>query len=114
MGDTAWSVPHRASDEEWEPYLDIAAVQTGHNAGHLDWCAHHTIEWVLHLDRHEPHKPVINLEAMCNAQGTNGWRAVDARSLGWRSWLSGAKGYTYGAGDIPRGRIVPPNPTVPC
>ena len=84
-----------------EPYLDIAAVQTGHNGGRLDRCAHHAIEWVLHLYRHEPHKPVINLEAMYDAQGERGWRAVDARSLAWRSWLSGAMGYTYGAGDVP-------------
>ena len=84
-----------------ESYLDIAAVQTGHNGGHLDWCAHHAIEWNLHLYRHEPHKPVINLEAMYDAKGTNAWRAFDARSLGWRSWLSGAMGYTYGAGDLP-------------
>jgi hypothetical protein len=51
--------------------------------------------------RHEPHKPVINLEAMYDGQGENGWQAVDARSLAWRSWLSGAKGYAYGAGDTP-------------
>ncbi|MCU0917264.1 MAG: DUF4038 domain-containing protein [Planctomycetes bacterium] len=84
-----------------EPYLDIAAVQTGHNGGRLDRCAHHAIEWVVYLYRHEPHKPVINLEAMYDAQGEKAWRAVDARSLGWRSWLSGAMGYTYGAGDVP-------------
>jgi len=100
---TPWNQPTPTFSVKYydEPYLDIAAVQTGHNAGHLDWCAHHAIEWVLHLYRHEPHKPVINLEAMYDAQGTNGWRAVDARSLGWRSWLSGAMGYTYGAGDLP-------------
>jgi len=84
-----------------ESYLDIAAVQTGHNGGNLDRCARQAIEWNLHLHRHEPHKPVINIEAMYDAQGENGWRAVDARSLGWRSWLSGAMGYTYGAGDVP-------------
>ena len=53
------------------------------------------------LYRHEPHKPVINLEAMYDGQGEKGWQAVDARSLAWRSWLSGAMGYTYGAGDMP-------------
>ena len=100
---TPWNQPTPTFSDKYydEPYLDIAAVQTGHNAGHLDWCAHHAIEWVLHLYRHEPHKPVINLEAMYDAQGEKGWRAVDARSLGWRSWLSGASGYTYGAGDLP-------------
>ncbi len=83
------------------PYLDIAGVQTGHNGGNRQRCAHHAIEWILHAYRHEPHKPVINLEAMYDGQSTNGWQAVDARSLAWRSWLSGAKGYTYGAGDTP-------------
>jgi len=84
-----------------EPYLDIAGVQTGHNGGNVERCARQAIEWNLQLYRREPHKPVINLEAMYDAQGENGWRAADARSLGWRSWLSGAMGYTYGAGDVP-------------
>lgn len=83
------------------PYLDIAGVQTGHNGGNRQRCAHHAIEWILDAYRHEPHKPVINLEAMYDGHGENGWQAVDARSLAWRSWLSGAKGYTYGAGDTP-------------
>jgi hypothetical protein len=84
-----------------QPYLDIAGVQTGHNGGNLDRCARQAIEWPLHLYRHEPHRPVINLEAMYDAHGKDAWREVDARSLGWRSWLSGALGYTYGAGDVP-------------
>jgi hypothetical protein len=100
---TPWNQPTPTFSDKYydEPYLDIAGVQTGHNGGHLDWCAHHAIEWVLHLYRHEPHKPVINLEAMYDARGENGWRAVDARSLAWRTWLSGGMGYTYGAGDVP-------------
>lgn len=80
-------------------YLDIAGVQTGHNNGDRQRCAHHAIEWILHAYHHEPHKPVINLEAMYDGQCDKAWQAVDARSLAWRSWLSGAKGYTYGAGD---------------
>ncbi|MHB8902425.1 MAG: apiosidase-like domain-containing protein [Thermoguttaceae bacterium] len=83
------------------PYLDIAGVQTGHNGGDRRRCAHHAVEWILHAWRHEPHKPVVNLEAMYDGQGERAWQAVDARSLAWRSWLSGAKGYTYGAGDVP-------------
>jgi hypothetical protein len=90
-----------------QPYLDFAGVQSGHNGGNRQRCAHHATEWILDLYRHEPHKPVINLEAMYDGQGEAGWQAVDARSLGWRSWLSGAMGYTYGAGDrapkVPRG-----------
>ncbi len=100
---TPWNQPTPTFSDRYydQPYLDIAGVQTGHNGGHLDWCAHHAIEWNLHLYRHEPHKPVINLEAMYDAQGETGWRAIDARSLGWRTWLSGGVGYTYGAGDLP-------------
>ena len=100
---TPWNQPTPTFSDQYydEPYLDFVGVQTGHNGGHLDWCAHHAIEWNLHLYRHEPHKPVINLEAMYDAQGTNDWRAIDARSLAWRTWLSGAMGYTYGAGDLP-------------
>lgn len=100
---TPWNqpVPTFSTNYYDQPYLDFAGVQSGHNGGHLDWCAHHAIEWNLYLYRHEPHKPVINLEAMYDGQGASGWRAVDARSLGWRTWLSGAMGYTYGAGETP-------------
>lgn len=100
---TPWNQPTPTFSVQYyeEPYLDFVGVQSGHNGGHLDRCAHHASEWNLHLYRHEPHKPVVNLEAMYDAQGTNGWRAVDARGLGWRTFLSGACGYTYGAGDVP-------------
>lgn len=84
-----------------QPYLDIAGVQSGHNQANRERCAHHASEWMLHAYRHEPHKPVINLEAMYDAQGEKAWQAVDARAAAWRSWLAGAKGYTYGAGDTP-------------
>jgi hypothetical protein len=100
---TPWNQPRPTFSLQYydQPYLDVAGVQTGHNGGSLQWCAHHAIHWNLDLYQHEPHKPVINLEAMYDAQGERGWRAVDARSLGWRTWLSGAMGYTYGAGDVP-------------
>jgi len=84
-----------------QPYLDIASVQSGHNQGNRERCAHHASEWILHAYRHQSHKPVINLEAMYDGQGDKAWQAVDARSAAWRSWLSGAMGYTYGAGDVP-------------
>lgn len=84
-----------------ESYLDIAGVQTGHNRGDRERCAHHAIEWIVHASRHTPPKPVINLEAMYDGGGDHAWQAVDARAAAWRSWLSGAKGYTYGAGDVP-------------
>ena len=81
------------------PYLDFSGDQSGHNGGNLDRCARQAIEWNLHLYRREPPKPVINIEAMYDSQGEKGWRAEDARSLGYRSWLSGALGYTYGCGE---------------
>lgn len=89
-----------------QPYLDIAGVQSGHNRGNRERCAHNASEWMLHAYRHKPHKPVINVEAMYDGQGEKAWQAVDARSAAWRSWLSGAKGYTYGAGETARN--VPP------
>lgn len=80
-----------------EPYLDFAGDQSGHNGGDRERCAHQAMEWNLHLYRREPHKPVINLEAMYDVGGERGaFVGDDARSLGWRSWLSGAMGYTYG------------------
>jgi hypothetical protein len=78
------------------PYLDFAGDQTGHNGGNRELCARQALEWNLHLSRREPHKPVINLEAMYDTEGGTAFKAYDARSLGWRSWLSGAMGYTYG------------------
>lgn len=81
-----------------KPYMDFAGNQTGHNGGNRERCARQAIEWNLSLWNREPARPVINLEAMYDAHGSGAWTADDARSLGWRSWLSGAKGYTYGAG----------------
>ena len=100
---TPWDQPIPTFSVEYydQPYLDFVGVQSGHNGGNRNWCARNAIEWNLHLYHHEPHKPVINLEAMYDAQGETAWQAADARSLGWRTWLSGAMGYTYGAGDVP-------------
>ena len=84
-----------------QAYLDICGVQTGHNEGRRDLCARQALDWPMGFYRHEPHKPVINLEAMYDGQGKDGWTADDARSLGYRSWLSGALGYIYGAGESP-------------
>lgn len=84
-----------------QPYMDFNSVQSGHNNGNRERCARQAIDWVLHLFNREPHLPVINVEAMYDGHGEKAWQAVDARSLGWRSWLSGSMGYTYGAGDVP-------------
>lgn len=77
-------------------YLDFAGDQTGHNGGRVELCARQASEWNLHLYQRQPPKPVINLEAMYDTEGETAFNAYGARSLGWRSWLSGAMGYTYG------------------
>lgn len=83
-----------------QPFIDFYSVQSGHNNGDRVRCARQSIDWVLHLYQLEPRRPVINVEAMYDGQGEKVWQAVDARSAGWRSWLSGSMGYTYGAGDV--------------
>lgn len=85
-------------------YLSFAGNQTGHNNGDRTLTTSQAIEWNLSLYRRSPTKPVINLEAFYDANGTmpdQGGKysgtAYDARALGYLSWLSGSLGYTYGA-----------------
>jgi len=92
-----WSEAYAARD-----YLDFHGVQTGHNGGRVNLVLRQARDWNLALHRREPAKPVINLEAMYEANGERAWRAVDARQAGWLSLLSGAAGYTYGAGETER------------
>lgn len=82
-----------------QPYLSYAGVQSGHNGGNRELCARQAMRWNLHLYRRQPTKPVVNLEAMYDTEGRDhpgAFTGDDARSLGWRSFLSGAAGYTYG------------------
>jgi hypothetical protein len=85
-----------------KPYMDFCSIQSGHNNGNRERCARQAIEWNLAAYNRQPHKPVLNIEAMYDGQGKNAWTADDARSLGYRSWLSGSLGYTYGAGETDR------------
>ncbi len=85
-------------------YLDFCGEQSGHNGGDRELCAKHAITWTLALYGRNPYKPVINLEAFYDANGTTAGMepkylgtAKDARQLGYLSWLSGSLGYTYGA-----------------
>jgi hypothetical protein len=85
-------------------YADFCGLQTGHHGGNLDRAYTAAREWTLELWRRPPVKPVINIEAMYDAHGHDdapNWREQDARKLGWIAWLSGSRGYTYGAGDVP-------------
>lgn len=85
-------------------HSDFSGLQTGHHGGNLARAYEAARAWTLELWRRTPLKPVINLEAMYDAYGHDnapGWREQDVRKLGWITWLSGARGYTYGVGDVP-------------
>lgn len=85
-------------------YEDFCGLQSGHHSGRLNQAYAAAADWTLELWRRLPIKPVINIEAMYDAHGHNhapNWREQDVRKLGWIAWLSGSRGYTYGAGDVP-------------
>ncbi len=84
--------------------VDFCGEQSGHHGGNLTKVYNAARQWTLDLWHGTPVKPVINLEGMYDAYGNNNaknWREKDSRKCGWISWMSGAKGYTYGCGDIP-------------
>ena len=86
------------------PFTDFCGMQSGHHGGRLERAYNAARQWTLDMWNGTPVKPVINIEAMYDAYGHNNagnWREKDARKLGWITWLSGSKGYTYGAGDVP-------------
>ena len=86
-----------------DSYLDFSGVQSGHHNGDTGAAYAAARQWTRELWDRKPTKPVINIEAMYDGRGNdNGdnWREVDARKLGWLSWLCGSMGYTYGAGDV--------------
>jgi hypothetical protein len=86
-------------------YLGFTGLQSGHHEGDVNAAYTAAREWPARLRSLQPAKPVINIEAMYDGRGDNGgtaWREQDARKLGWISWLSGALGYTYGAGETAR------------
>ncbi len=85
-------------------YTDFCGLQSGHHSGRLEPAYAAAREWTLEMWRRPPVKPVINIETMYDARGNDrgpNWREQDVRKLGWIAWLSGSRGYTYGAGDIP-------------
>jgi len=86
------------------PSVDFYGLQSGHHGGRLERAYNAARAWTLDMWNRTPVKPVINIEAMYDAYGSNNagnWREKDARKLGWITWLSGSRGYTYGAGDVP-------------
>jgi hypothetical protein len=88
-----------------KPYLDFDGLQSGHHNGDMLQAYDAAVNWTLNLWRMQPIKPIINTEAVYDGRGNNegnNWREQDARKLGWIGWLSGALGYTYGAGETDR------------
>lgn len=86
-------------------YLAFSGLQSGHNAGKLDVAYAAAHDWALNLWTMKPVRPVINIEGMYDGRGSDegpAWRAQDVRKIGWISWLAGALGYTYGAGETSR------------
>lgn len=84
--------------------VDFSGLQSGHHGGDLTKAYAAARQWTLDLWGGAPVKPVILLEAMYDAYGHNNsknWREKDSRKPGWIAWMSGARGFTYGAGDIP-------------
>ncbi len=84
--------------------VDFCGEQSGHHNGRLTQAYRAARQWTLDLYNGNPAKPVIDLEAMYDAYGSDSaknWREKDARKLGWISWMSGSRGYTYGCGDLP-------------
>lgn len=84
--------------------VDFSGLQSGHHGGDLTRAYSAARTWTLDLWGGAPVKPVILIEAMYDAHGNNdapNWREKDARKPGWIAWMSGARGFTYGAGDIP-------------
>lgn len=103
---------HYASIVEYrdDSSLSFCGLQSGHHNGTLPMAYRAARLWTLDMWEGKPVKPVINIETMYDGYGDNNgpnWREKDARKLGWIAWLSGSKGYTYGAGDdrpkIPHG-----------
>ena len=86
------------------PSVDFCGLQSGHHLwtkklGNAYFAAR---SWTLDMWNGTPVKPVINIEAMYDEFGNNNaehtsTREMDVRKLGWISWLSGSKGYSYGS-----------------
>jgi hypothetical protein len=90
--------------EKYHPkeYLDFTCIQSGHHSGRVGEAYDAARAWSSTLYVQPPAKPVINAEGMYDGHGNDKgfhWREMDVRKIGWLSWLSGALGYTYGAGE---------------
>ena len=93
---------HAAEEFHPKEYLDFTSLQSGHHGGNIERAYKAARNWSEVLWMKKPVKPVINTEGVYDGLGNNEglhWREKDVRKIGWLSWLSGALGYTYGAGN---------------
>jgi hypothetical protein len=84
--------------------VDFSGLQSGHQGGDVSKAYASARQWTLDMWGGSPVKPVVMLETMYDSHGSNdapGWREMDSRKTGWIAWLSGARGFTYGCGDVP-------------
>ena len=84
--------------------VDFAALQSGHHNGNLAKAYNAARQWTIDLWSGTPTKPIINIESIYDGYGNDdapNFREKDSRKPGWISWMSGARGYTYGSGDVP-------------
>lgn len=84
--------------------VDFSGIQSGENKGEIEDVYKSARQWPLDIYNTAPTKPVINIEAIYDGLGNDDGpdsRAKDARKTSWIAWLSGAMGFTYGAGELP-------------
>jgi hypothetical protein len=84
--------------------VDFSGLQSGHHGGDILKVYNAARVWTTDMWNGVPVKPVLNIEAMYDAYGhdnAKNWREKDSRKTGWITWMSGAKGFTYGCGDVP-------------
>jgi hypothetical protein len=84
--------------------VDFSGLQSGHHGGDVGKAFTAARQWTLDLWSESPVKPVILLESVYDGYGndnSDSFREKDSRKPAWISFLSGARGFTYGAGEIP-------------
>lgn len=83
--------------------VDFTGMKSGPQGGDLKKAYSTVRQWTLDMWGGAPVKPVVMLETMYDSYGNNdapNFREMDSRKTGWLAWMSGARGITYGCGDV--------------
>ena len=92
-----------------ESYMDFRSIQTGWDwtTKSLEVTYRRVREWCTSLYKHQPFKPIVNVEAYYVTEGHLKYQVLsdnatpyDNRVTAYTSFLCGAAGYTYGANGI--------------